>query len=82
MEVMGMKPWTALWTIEDIPDGGFDVIRDGRPVGIPRCYDFDQAVEEIVNNALFEDWDRVVCHSARGDSDVDVASYRQEMVGS
>ena len=74
--------WTALWTIEDIGNGSCEVIRDGRPVGIPRCYDFDQAVEAIVNNALFEDWDRVVCRSARGESEVDVASNRKEPVGS
>lgn len=78
---MSMQPWAALWAINDIPNDGFEVIRDGRPVGIPRCEDFDGAVEEILRHDLYQRWDRVVCRWGHHECDVDLARYQRELVG-
>lgn len=77
-----MREWTALWAIKIIPGGAFEVIRDGRPVGIPRCDDFAETIGTIVHHRLYNDWDRVVCRDHRGEEwDVDVADYDRELVG-
>jgi hypothetical protein len=80
-EAMRMRPWTALWAIAVIPQGGYEVIRDGRPVGIARCDDFEQAVGAILRHDLYQSWDRVVCRSGRHQREVDVEFYGQELVG-
>ena len=76
-----MQPWTACWVSKDIPDRGFEVIRDRRHVGIARCDEFDKAVREILDYRYYKDWDRVVCRSGGQEWDVDVDSYRQEPLG-
>lgn len=76
-----MQPWTALWAIKDIPNGGYEVIRDGRHVGIPRCDDFGEAVDEILRHDLYQCWDRVICRWDSHECDVDVAGYQRELVG-
>lgn len=78
---MRMQPWTALWAIKSIPGDGFEVIRDGRHVGIARCGDFEEAVKEIVEHPLYQDWDRVVCRCGRRQWDVDVVASSRELVG-
>jgi hypothetical protein len=76
-----MQPWTALWVIKDVPNDGYEVIRDGRHVGIGRCGEFEDAVDAIVRHDLYETWDRVVFGWGRHRCEVDVAAYRREVVG-
>lgn len=75
-----MQPWTALWLIKDVPDRGYEVIRDRRPVGIRRCDDFEEAVEAIVHHDLYRSCDRVVLGWGTHQTDVDVALFRREPV--
>jgi hypothetical protein len=76
-----IQPWIALWAIKDIPDDGFEVIRDGRPVGIARCDDFEEAVREILRHRLYRGRDQVVRRDRDEEWDVDVTDYRPEQVG-
>jgi hypothetical protein len=78
-EAMAVQPWMAVWVIKDIPDDGFDVIRDGRPIGIHRCDSLEQAVEEIIVHPIFQDGDRVVCRDGHHERDVDVRADRPEL---
>jgi len=81
MEVMTVERWTARWVIKDIPDDGYEVIRDGRHVGISRCDEFVQAVEAILRHDAYQSWDRVVIAWGHHRCDVDVGFYRRELVG-
>ena len=72
---------TALWMIKDIPNDGFEVIRDGRHVGIRRCDELEDAVEAIVEHDLFQAWDHVVLGWGSHRCDLDLTTYRRELVG-
>ena len=81
MQPMRTQAWTALWAIKAVPDDGFEVIRDGRYVGIARCEDLEDAGREIVRHPLYRSRDRVVCRNGRHQWNVDVDDYDQEPVG-
>lgn len=81
VQPMKVQPWIALWAIKEIPDDGFEVIRDGRPVGIARCDTFDEAVKKILRHRLYRDRDRIVCREGRRESNVDLHDYLPEPMG-
>ena len=81
MQPMRRKPWIALWSIKDIPDDGFEVIRDGRHVGLTRCDTFDEAVKQILRHRLYHNRDRIVCRDGRREWNVDLDDHLPEPVG-
>jgi hypothetical protein len=68
-----MRLWTATWQIKGTSKG-YQVIRDGRHVGIGHCDDFDQAVEQIRCHRLFNDRDHVVRYRDRQQQEVIVGA--------
>ena len=56
-----LRAWTATWAINEVPTG-YEVIRDGRGVGIGRCDNLEGALEAIRLHPLYDVGDHVVRH--------------------
>jgi hypothetical protein len=66
-----MPAWTATWAINEVP-GRWEVIRDGRPVGIASCRDLGEAVNKIRRHRLFEAGDHIVRRRDGQEREVDL----------
>jgi hypothetical protein len=66
-----MPAWRATWAINEAL-GRYEVIRDGRPVGIGSCDDVEEAVDRIRHHDLYEPGDRIVQRRDGQEREVDV----------